>query len=118
MIQGCKTPVPDYGYKAFEKVITMIAGKWKLRILYILTQQPNIRYGELKRQLSTITHKMLSAQLKELESDKLINRKEYPQVPPKVEYSLTEIGLDLIPVYIEFGKWIMKYHKDLTLNLE
>lgn len=58
-----------------------------------------MRYGEFKRALSTITHKMLSAQLKELEKDGLIIRKEYSQIPPKVEYSMSKIGYDLLPMF-------------------
>lgn len=68
-----------------------------------------LRYGELKRLLSPITHKMLSTQLKELDKDSLINRKEYQQIPPKVEYSLTQMGRDLEPVVKEIHKWILKY---------
>lgn len=64
-----------------------------------------MRYGELKRALSSVTHKMLSSQLKELESDGLIIRKEYPQVPPKVEYSLSELGKSLMPVLQTVCKW-------------
>lgn len=68
-----------------------------------------LRYGELKRLLSPITHKMLSTQLKELDKDELVNRKEYQQIPPKVEYSLTQMGHDLEPVVKEIHKWILKY---------
>lgn len=57
-----------------------------------------MRYGELKRALGTVTHKMLSQQLKEMEADGIIYRKEYPQVPPKVEYGLTELGESLMPI--------------------
>ena len=71
-----------------------------------------LRYGELKKLLSPITHKMLTAQLKELESDGLIQRKEYPQVPPKVEYSMTTMGRDLQPVVREMYLWIQKYEID------
>ena len=64
-----------------------------------------LRYSELKRALGTITHKMLSTQLKELEKDDLIIRNEYPQVPPKVEYSLSPRGLTLMPVLECLCKW-------------
>lgn len=97
------------GYSPFEKLINMIGGKWKLRILYVLGQHDILRYGELKRNLSSITHKMLSMQLKELEKDGLIVRREYPQIPPKVEYSLSEKGLDLLPVFKEMCNWVLKY---------
>ncbi len=99
----------DFGYEKFEKVVNMIGGKWKLRIIYVLAFNEILRYGELKRILSPITHKMLTTQLKELEKDGLVNRKEYPQVPPKVEYSLTQMGKDLEPVVREIHTWITKY---------
>lgn len=99
----------DLGYEKFEKVVNMIGGKWKLRIIYMLAFHELLRYGELKRLLSPITHKMLSTQLKELEKDGLINRKEYQQIPPKVEYSLTEMGRDLKPVVKEIHNWILQY---------
>ena len=68
-----------------------------------------LRYGELKRLLEPITHKMLTNQLKELEKDGLIIRKEYPQVPPKVEYYMSEMGKGLRPVVGAMYEWIEKY---------
>ena len=99
----------EFGYERFEKVGIMSGGKWKLRIIYVLAFHEILRYGELKRLLSPITHKMLSTQLKELDKDGLINRKEYQQIPPKVEYSLTQMGRDLEPVVREIHNWILKY---------
>ena len=69
--------IKDFGYEKFETVVGMVGGKWKLRIIYMLAFYEVLRYGELKRLLSPITHKMLTSQLKELEKDGLINRKEY-----------------------------------------
>ena len=105
--------IENHGYEVIEKAIGMIGGKWKLRILYILSNNKLLRYGELKRRLTPITHKMMSTQLKELERDGLIIRKEYPQVPPKVEYSLSPNGWGLAPVYLELAKWVMVYSNDL-----
>lgn len=99
----------DLGYEKFEKVVNMIGGKWKLRIIYVLAFHEVLRYGELKRLLTPITHKMLAAQLKELEKDGLVNRKEYQQIPPKVEYSLTRMGKDLKPIVKEMHHWILQY---------
>ena len=92
--------------KPFTYAMSLIEGKWKMHILFWLwkTQQP-LRYGEIKRNLGIITHKMLSIKLKELESDKLIERKEYHQVPPKVEYSLTAKGKTLMPVLQSLCEW-------------
>ena len=84
--------------KPFAYAISLIEGKWKMHILFWLWKKETMRYGELRKALETVSHKMLSNQLKELESDGLITRTEYPQVPPKVEYSLTETGLSLMPI--------------------
>ncbi len=100
----------DVGYEKFEKVVNMIGGKWKLRIIYVLAFHDTLRYGELKRLLTPITHKMLSTQLKELEKDGLVNRKEYQQIPPKVEYSLTPMGRDLKSVVKEIHNWIIQHN--------
>lgn len=80
-----------------EAALTIIGGKWKMPILWRLSLKPVWRYGELRRDLGTISHKMLSQQLKELEGSGLIQRKLYPVVPPRVEYSLTEKGRLALP---------------------
>lgn len=84
--------------KPFTYTMSLIGGKWKMQILFWLWKSEIMRYSELKRSLEGITHKMLSNQLKELENDRLIIRTEYPQVPPKVEYKLSERGKTLMPV--------------------
>lgn len=88
-----------------EYTMNMVAGKWKLIILWHLAQEKVMRYGEIKKSLNKITHKMLSQQLKELETDGFINRESFPQVPPKVEYSLTPLGESFLPVLEELSKW-------------
>lgn len=98
--------------KPFEYSMALIGGKWKLNILFWLSKKKVIRYNELKRLLEGITHKMLSNKLKELESDNLIIRKEYPQVPPKVEYFLSERGESLMPILNELCKWGMLHIND------
>ena len=85
--------------------LAVVGGKWRWLIIYKLSEAKILRYGELKRTLPHITHKMLSQELKELEAEKLIHRKEYPQVPPKVEYSLTEKGKTLVPILELMSKW-------------
>lgn len=89
----------------FEYTLSLIGGKWKLNILFWLWKKDIMRYNELKRSLQGITHKMLSNQLKELEADDLIVRHEYPQVPPKVEYYLSERGKSLMPIIEGLCKW-------------
>lgn len=85
--------------------LSVLGGKWKWLIIYILSEEGTLRYGELRRNLPGITHKMLSQQLKELETDQLIDRKEYHQIPPKVEYSLTEKGQSLVPILDLMCDW-------------
>ena len=82
----------------FGYTLSMIGGKWRLVILYWLVEYKTIRFNELQRKIGTITYKTLSTELKALEADGLIVRKEYPQIPPKVEYSLSDKGRSLLPV--------------------
>lgn len=89
----------------FEYTLSLIQGKWKMRIIYELGCEKSLRYGQLKRNLTMITHKMLSGQLKELEQDGLLLRREFPQIPPRVEYSLTERGRTLFPVLDAMCEW-------------
>lgn len=80
-----------------EAALSIIGGRWKMPIIWRLSLKPAWRYGELKRDLHTISHKMLSQQLKELAESGLIERKLYPVVPPHVEYSLTDKGELALP---------------------
>lgn len=84
-------------------MLLMISGKWKIQIIYHLGRNENLRYSELKRNLEDISHKRLSQQLKDLEQDDIVARKEYPSIPPKVEYRLTEFGKILLPLYEALG---------------
>ena len=85
--------------------LSVVGGKWKWLMLFKLFKHGVLRYGELKNTMPSITHKMLSQQLKELEAAELIFRKQYNQIPPKVEYSLTEKGETLIPILQLMSKW-------------
>ena len=80
-------------------VVQMLQGKWKLQIIYELCIQSPMRFGELKKMLKPITNTMLTNALKELEADGLVHREQYNEIPPRVEYSLTEKGKDLLPVF-------------------
>ncbi len=102
--------VKEIGYGKFETLVRMIGGKWKLRIIFFLAFHEVLRYGELKRLLHPVTHKMLTSQLKELQKDGLVVRTEYPQVPPKVEYSLSQMGRDLRPVVEKLCDWITAHN--------
>lgn len=96
----------------FAYAMSLIEGKWKMHILFWLWKKDVLRYNELKRALGNVTHKMLSTQLKELESDGLIIRHEYPQVPPKVEYRMSESGLTLMPVLQSLCEWGTQHMHD------
>lgn len=89
----------------FGYTLSVIGGKWKMVIIYLLAENETVRFNELKRQIGTITYKTLSSQLKELEADGMVKRKEYPQIPPKVEYSLTEKAETLLPVLEGLCEW-------------
>ncbi|SEA76576.1 winged helix-turn-helix transcriptional regulator [Psychroflexus halocasei] len=90
---------------AVDFAFRRIGGKYKGRILWHLNRHNILRYGELKKEMNNITTKMLTQTLRQLEQDELINRKVYHQVPPKVEYSLTEIGYELIPFVHYLENW-------------
>ena len=92
----------------FGYTMSVIGGKWKMVIIYLLAENQPVRFNELKRQIGSITFKILSSQLKELEADGLVKRKEYPQIPPKVEYSLTKKAETLLPVLEELCDWGLK----------
>lgn len=90
-------------------LVLMVQGKWKLQIIYELCIAESIRFGELKKNLSGITNTMLTSSLRELEKDGFIERKQFNEIPPHVEYSLSEKGKDLIPIFYEMTKWGFKY---------
>ncbi len=85
--------------------LSIVGGKWKWVLMWILSTNGTQRYGEIRKFLPNISHKILIQHLKELEASGLILRKEYSQVPPKVEYSLTEKGQTLIPILELMSKW-------------
>lgn len=89
----------------FGYTISIIGGKWKMIIMFWLVEYEVLRYGELKRCIGQISDKILNNQLKELEKDGIIIRKEYPQIPTRVEYRLSKRGLSLMPILEEMCKW-------------
>ncbi|MCI9083178.1 MAG: helix-turn-helix transcriptional regulator [Lachnospiraceae bacterium] len=89
----------------FSYTLSLINGKYKMTILYTLMEFGVVRFNEMKKYIGGISFKTLSLSLKELEADQLVHRKEYPQIPPKVEYSLTERGKSLIPILDGMCEW-------------
>jgi DNA-binding HxlR family transcriptional regulator len=108
-IKNRRTNNCDYGC-SIEAALDVIGSKWKGVILYHLLDGTK-RFNELRRLIPSVTQRMLTLQLRELEHDGVLHREVYPQVPPKVEYSLTEFGMSLKPVLLllrEWGKQIME----------
>ena len=97
--------------------IDLIGGKWKSIILWQLRER-TLRFSQLKRRLPGITQKMLTQQLRELETDGLVNREVYPQVPPKVEYSLTQYGKSVLPVLTIMFKWGLNYSDNFNVEVD
>ena len=97
--------VSDINETGLGYTLSIITGKYKIVIMYWLSVYKTIRYNELKRKIGTISHKTLSVALKDLERDGIIIRKEYPQIPPKVEYSLSDRGKSLIPIFDAMCQW-------------
>ncbi len=103
--KDCLKEVESFDKTGFNHTLALIGGKYKLTILYAIYRHKIIRFNSLQRYLAPISHKTLSAALKELEADGLITRKEYPQIPPKVEYSLSDKGKSFIPVLYAMCDW-------------
>ncbi|MTW85864.1 transcriptional regulator [Virgibacillus dakarensis] len=101
-----------------EDALSILVGKWKPIILLHLLQEGTKRFSELKRSMPGITQKMLTKQLRELEDEDIIKRVVYPQVPPKVEYSITEYGRSLEPILEAMHEWGTKHtqHKMEKMN--
>lgn len=89
----------------FELTLQLIGGKWKLLVIYFLSLQKVIRFGQLRRTLPEISERMLVRQLRELEDDGLVSRKVYGTVPPRVDYALTPLGESLVPIMESLKAW-------------
>lgn len=90
--------------RQMRRVLTMISGKWKMEILWLLDQRTH-RFGELRREIPQVTQHMLTKQLRELEGDGLVERKAYAEIPPRVEYTLTDKARSLQPVFESLLAW-------------
>jgi DNA-binding HxlR family transcriptional regulator len=98
--------------------LSMLNGKWKLPIIWEISQAETIRFNELQRRLNGISNLMLSKSLQELELNKIINRHQYNEIPPRVEYSLTYLGKSLIPALQLLGEWGKRYYTDIIKKVE
>jgi DNA-binding HxlR family transcriptional regulator len=96
-----------------ETTLKVIGGRWKVLIIRELMDGVK-RFGELQRALDGITQKMLTQQLREMEEDRIIQRKVYPEIPPKVEYSLTPLGESLQPILYAMHEWGIKHLSQIS----
>ena len=95
----------DFSQTGYSYTLSLISGKYKPVILYCLMEYEPVRFNEMRRYLSGVSDKTLSQNLRELEKDNLITRTVYPQIPPKVEYTLTERGSSLVSILDKLCDW-------------
>ncbi|MBT2899937.1 helix-turn-helix domain-containing protein [Streptomyces sp. McG3] len=100
----------------FDAAIAVMGGKWKGLILFWLGEEEHVRFGELRRTVAGISERMLTLQLREMEAAGLVHREVHEQVPPKVEYSLTDFGRSLVAALMPLGEW-GEEHMDRLENL-
>ncbi|MBN8290612.1 helix-turn-helix transcriptional regulator [Rhodobacter sp. NTK016B] len=104
----------DYVHCPFHLAMNLLEGRWKFGILYVLRREGTMRFKELERAVPGISTRMLTKELKHLESHGIVRRVAYATVPPKVEYSLTEIGESTAPVIDEISRWGERYLAETT----
>lgn len=101
-----------------RNVIARFGNKWALLVILILSENKVLRFSELKKMIPDVSSRMLSSTLRTLEADGLVSRKVYPEAPPKVEYSLTETGLSLVPFIVQLTEWAQKHMKSIVKHRE
>lgn len=101
-----------------RNVIARFGNKWALLVILILSENKVLRFSELKKMIPDVSSRMLSSTLRTLEADGLVSRKVYPEVPPKVEYSLTETGLSLVPFIVQLTEWAQRHMKSIVKHRE
>ncbi len=111
-----RTLDPLYPTCPIRNIINRMSDKWSLLILSTLSKNGTMRYKELNARIPDISQKMLSSTLKRLEQDKLINRKMYREIPPRVEYSLTQTGKEFMPAVDMMVEWALKNFEVITGN--
>ncbi len=99
-----------------EYGLAVFGGKWKARIICVLSEKGRLRYSSLRKELTNITDTVLSLTLKELMEDNMVNRRQFDEIPPRVEYSLTEKGYSVVPILQSICKWSGVYRKENSEN--
>ena len=100
-----------------EYGLTMFGGKWKSRILCVLAAKETLRYSELRNEMRNITDAVLASTLKEMIADGLVDRKSYDEIPPRVEYTLTEKGVSVVPILQSICQWAGVFYKEDSENV-
>ena len=114
-IKIANTPSGDLPACPVETTLTLISDKWKVLILRDLMPGTK-RFGELKKSIGSVSQKVLTSQLRQMEASGLLSRKVYAEVPPRVEYTLTELGYSLKPILDAMWDWVEKYKKAQSSN--
>lgn len=109
-------PKPVDYHCPVEATLDVIGGKWKVVILYHLTQDGTHRFAVLRRKIPGVSERMLTQQLRELEDDGIVHREVYPEVPPKVEYSLTDYGRTLRPITEVMCEWGQRHMRRIRIK--
>ena len=99
-----------------EYGLNVFGGKWKSRIICVLAAKNVLRYSSLRKEMTNITDAVLAATLKELIADGIVAREQYNEIPPRVEYSLTEKGISVVPILQSICRWSGAYHKEDSEN--
>ncbi|MFI7001261.1 winged helix-turn-helix transcriptional regulator [Nocardia sp. NPDC050175] len=106
----------DHDVCGMSVAIDVVGGKWKLHLMWALSARPQ-RFGEIRRLLTGVSEKVLAENLRHLEASGVVHREVYPEVPPRVEYSLTPLGVELAAALRPLEEWGEKYRNDLLGNL-
>lgn len=109
MIKKSSKKIPLIEDCPIRNVLDRVGDKWSILIIMILGDRGTLRFNELNQVIGNISQKMLTVTLKTLEADGLVSRKMYPQIPPRVEYTLTDLGKSLLPAVTTLSDWASKY---------
>ena len=108
---------PDYLACPIRNVIDKFGDKWSMLVLYELDKNGTMRFNELRREMTDCSQKMLSQTLKRLEAIHLVHREVFPEIPPRVEYTLTKTGKSLMPVINDLIKWAVEHFDDVVKDV-
>ena len=111
-----KKKLDDYIRCPLEYGLSVFGGKWKSSIICVLSANEKLRYSEIRKEMYNITDAVLASTLKDLISDKIVERKSYDEIPPRVEYSLTDKGKSVVPILQSICRWSDIFYKEDTEN--